>query len=71
MINGESNSAKRKRMWRKIQKDKVNGEWWRPLLFLQWTWHFNSAWSSLVEGDEQLERPNSQTTMELCHARVA
>ena len=28
-------------------------------------------WSSLVEGDEQLDRPNSQTTMELCHARVA
>ena len=28
-------------------------------------------WSSLVEGDEQLDRPNSQTTMELCHACVA
>ena len=27
--------------------------------------------SSLVEGDEQLDRPNSQTTMEVCHARVA
>ena len=26
------------------------------------------AWSSLVEGDEQLDRPNSQTTMEYCHA---
>ena len=28
-------------------------------------------WSSLVEGDEQLDRPNSQTTMECCHACVA
>ena len=28
-------------------------------------------WSSLVEGDEQLDRPNSQTTVELCHACVA
>ena len=28
-------------------------------------------WSSLVEGDEQLDRPNSQTTVELCHASVA
>ena len=28
-------------------------------------------WSSLVEGDEQLDQPNSQTTMELCHACVA
>ena len=28
-------------------------------------------WSSLVEGDEQVDQPNSQTTMELCHARVA
>ena len=25
-------------------------------------------WSSLVEGDEQLDWPNSQKTMELCHA---
>ena len=25
------------------------------------------SWSSLVQGDEQLDRPNSQTTMELCH----
>ena len=32
---------------------------------------WNKAWSSLVEGDEQLSRPNSQTTMELCHACVA
>ena len=28
-------------------------------------------WSSLVEGDEQLDQPNSQTTMELCHVCVA
>ena len=28
-------------------------------------------WSSLVKGDEQLDQPNSQTTMELCHASVA
>ena len=28
-------------------------------------------WSSLVEGDEQLDRPNSQTIMALCHACVA
>ena len=28
-------------------------------------------WSSLVEGDEQLDRHNSQTTKELFHARVA
>ena len=27
-------------------------------------------WSSLGEGDEQLDRPNSQTTLELCHACV-
>ena len=28
-----------------------------------------NAWSSLVEGDEQLDQPNSQTTtMEFCHA---
>ena len=27
-------------------------------------------WSSLEVGDEQLDRPNSQTTMELCHAYV-
>ena len=27
--------------------------------------------SSLVKGDEQLDQPNSQTTMELCHASVA
>ena len=27
--------------------------------------------SSLVEGDEQLDWPNSQTTTELCHACVA
>ena len=26
--------------------------------------------SLLVEGDEQLDRSNSQTTMELCHASV-
>ena len=25
------------------------------------------AWSSLVEGDEQLDRPASQTCMEYCH----
>ena len=29
------------------------------------------SWSSLVEGDAQLDRPNSQTTMEVCHACVA
>ena len=29
------------------------------------------SWSSLVEGDEQLDWPNSQTAMELCHACVA
>ena len=29
------------------------------------------AWSSLVEGDEQLDWPNHQTTLELCHACVA
>ena len=28
-------------------------------------------WSSLVKGDEQLDRPNSQKTLELCHACVA
>ena len=28
-------------------------------------------WSSLAEGDEQLDWPNSQTTLELCHACVA
>ena len=28
-------------------------------------------WSSLVEGDEQLDQPNSQTTLELCHECVA
>ena len=34
-------------------------------------WRSTNAWSSLVEGDEQLGRPNIQTTMELCHACVA
>ena len=29
-----------------------------------------SSWSSLVEGDEQLDRANSQTTLELCHACI-
>ena len=29
------------------------------------------AWSSLVEGDEQLDWPNSHTTMELCNVCVA
>ena len=29
------------------------------------------VWSSLVEGDEQLDRPNSQTTMEFCHSCAA
>ena len=28
-------------------------------------------WSSLVEEDEQLDRPNSKTSMQLCHACVA
>ena len=28
------------------------------------------AWSSLVEGDEQQDWPNSQTCMNLCHACV-
>ena len=31
----------------------------------------SSPWSSLVEGDEQLDQPNSQTTLELYHAYVA
>ena len=29
------------------------------------------AWSSLVEGHEQPDRPNSQTYMECCHACAA
>ena len=29
------------------------------------------TWSSLVEGDEQLDRPNSHTTMELCYSCLA
>ena len=29
------------------------------------------TWSSLVEGDEQLDRPNSQKTVELCYSCVA
>ena len=28
-------------------------------------------WSSLVEGDEQLDWANKQTTLKLCHACVA
>ena len=28
-------------------------------------------WTSLIEGDEQLDQPNSQTNMELYHACVA
>ena len=28
-------------------------------------------WSSLVEGDEQADWPNSQTCMESCHASAA
>ena len=35
-------------------------------------WHeIYSKQSFLVEGGEQLDRPKSQTTMELCHASVA
>ena len=34
-------------------------------------WYTVVSWSSLVEGDEQLDRPNSQTTLELCHSCVA
>ena len=36
-------------------------------------YHFDGTthWGSLVEGDEQLDRANSPTTMELCHAFVA
>ena len=30
----------------------------------------DKAWCSLVEGDEQLDRPNNQTIMESCHACV-
>ena len=30
----------------------------------------HGALSSLIEGDEQLDWPNSQTTMEFCHACV-
>ena len=30
-----------------------------------------APWSSLVEGDEQLDRPNSKTTKELRDASVA
>ena len=33
--------------------------------------HCRRQWSSLVEGDEQLDWPNSQTTVELFHASVA
>ena len=32
---------------------------------------YERPWSSLIEGDEQLDRPNSQTTMDLCYAYVA
>ena len=32
---------------------------------------YDIPWSSLVEGVEQLDRPNSQTTMELSHAFAA
>ena len=32
---------------------------------------FSGPWSSLLERDKHLDRSNSQTTMELCHARVA
>ena len=31
----------------------------------------DQPWSSLVEGDEQPDRPNSQTCMESCHACAA
>ena len=30
----------------------------------------DTPWSSLVEGDEQLDRPNSQTTEEFSHTCV-
>ena len=35
------------------------------------SWYRSNPWSSLVEGDEQLDRAKSQTTMELWHACVA
>ena len=41
------------------------------VLFLGTTLLNAHTWSSLVEGGEQLDRPKSQTTMELWHACVA
>ena len=33
--------------------------------------YFKAEMSSLVEGDEQPDRPNSQTTVKLCRTSVA
>ena len=41
-----------------------------PILLFTYLLQAIQQWSSLVEGDEQLDRPNSQTTTELCHACV-
>ena len=37
----------------------------------RWDWTKKEKWSSLVEGDEQLERPKSHTCMELYLAFAA
>ena len=34
-------------------------------------WRHPHPWSSVLEGDEQLDRQNSQMSLECCHACVA
>ena len=48
------------------------GTWVQIQTWAFFKWHFwmCKPWSSLVEGDELLDRPNSQTSMELCRECV-
>ena len=52
--NGKMNAT----VWAEISKN------------ISWANKWPSPWSSLVEVDEQLDWPNSQSTMEFCHACV-
>ena len=67
-------------MWAQLLNwlcDLALAYWWSALLkslashLLNETLSWDVPWSSLVEGDEQLDQPNSQTCMEWCHASAA
>ena len=54
-----------------LDRGKASGAKMMSGNFLHAKLSWNQSWSSLGERDEQLDRPSSQTTMELCLARVA